>query len=181
MQKRIYTTLILAAAATPAMADLQVNSDLGTLAKGAVTIADTTVGRANNASVYSTYSNTTTLAWDRGEYVYQFTLDRPSYLFLTDTAEPDTGTVTPAPNHDYFLLNTLTTFTTDNTTAYYAGSGKPEATSLAHVTESMGATTSGSSANIGAFRNAATNPYALYQAGTYYLSVDARGGTGANT
>jgi hypothetical protein len=168
--------MVLAAATAPVYADLQVTEVLPAAPSSTVyNLSGSTVGKPNNASIYTSVSNTTGVAWDRGEYVYQFTLTKEAFLYLTDSAEPDTGVLTPAPNHDYFLLNSLTTFPTDNTNAYFFETGKPEATSLAFVQESMGPTTAGSSANAGIFRSAATNPYGIYGPGTYYLSVDARG------
>ena len=195
MRKKLTSAavLLLAASTAPVSADLVVTTDLGTLTGGQYTLSGSTVGKPNNASVYSTVNNATTIAWDRGEYVYRFELTKPAFLFLTDSTEPDpaipateTTPFQPAPDHDYFLLPSLTTFATNNTATYYNGSGKPEATSIGFVQNSMGPTTAGSAANSGIFRSAGptatnpdnpVNPYGIYQPGTYYVSVDPRGTT----
>jgi hypothetical protein len=169
--------------AATALADLSVTTDLGSVASGVQALAGTTVGKANNAWVYSGLNNAGTTVWGNGEHVYQFTLTESAFLYLTNVAEPDADGTFPDPNHDYVLLNTLTTFDSDNTAVSstnptpFSFAGKPEGTSLAVVTETMGATTAGSSANIGILRSAATNPKGLYAPGTYYLAVDGRSGS----
>lgn len=168
MRLNVYVPLVLLAAATPAMADLATTSNLGTAATGVYALNDTTVGKANNAETYTALANTTTVPRGYGEAVYQFTLTKPAYLYLTDTVEPAAGT-----DHDYFLLNSLTTFASDNSNPYFAG--KPEATSLGYVSAAMGSTTAGSSQLSGVFSSAG-NTNGVRGPGTYYVAVDGRSG-----
>ena len=167
--------------AAPASADLAVTQDLGTIATRTTSVAGTTVGKPNNAVTYSS-TGSSTVIWNTGEEVYQFDVTKPAFLYLSNTVEvDDTGTF-PSPNTDYWLLNTLAT--TPVTTGTKANNpnllNKPQGTSLALVQDSVGPTTAGSNANVGAFRSTA-NPTAKYAAGTYYISADGRSNPSATT
>lgn len=175
-------TSAIAMFASPARADLEVTTVLGPLTGGLHQLTGSTVDKPNNAFVYTSFNNAATTVWGNGEYVYEFTLSKPAFLYMTDIVEPDADGTFPDPNHDYILLNTLVTFDSDNTATsanplFPNFNGKPEGTSLAAVTETVGDTTPGSSANIGIFRSNASNPKGIWAPGTYYLAVDSRSGS----
>jgi hypothetical protein len=173
--------LLLAVMAVPALADLQVTSNLGNIANGTHAITGTSIGMPNNAFIYTAYSNTGTTVLGHGENVYQFTLTKPAYLSINNIKEPDADGTFPDPNHDYLLMDSLVTFNSNNTATnanpnFPNFNGRPEGTTIAAVLDGFQSGTPGSTGNIGMFRTTA-NPKALYQPGTYYLTVDARTGT----
>ena len=68
---KLAAALATVALASPAFADLIVNTNLGNVGAGAVPFSGTTVGQANDADTYSPPGNTAAI-WDQ-DFVYQFT------------------------------------------------------------------------------------------------------------
>ncbi len=180
MKSAVISAAVLSAAAT-ASADLTVDLNLGTIASSTVlTLSNTTVGQTNEAFAWTSFNNAGTTLWGNGEYVYEFTLESPAFIYLRNSREPDADGSFPDPNHDYLLLNTLTTFNSNNTATssnpnFPNFNNRPEGTSLAAVQNSIDQTSVAGS--LGVFRNATTNPFGIWEAGTYYLAVDSRSGT----
>jgi len=119
-------------------ADLTVNLDLGVLKTGSVNVShDTTLG-ANNSDLYSSFESH---VYGK-EIVLQFTIENRLILNLTSVAL--TG------DHDFFLLDSLSTATNDAGLRFATGTLGEIWLDLPPETESFG----------------------LLEPGTYYISVD---------
>ena len=119
-------------------ADLVVNQDLGTLAAGTVNVSHNTNLGANNSDLYSSigshvYGN---------EIVLEFTIENPLLLELTSVAL--------IGDHDFFLLDNLSTATTDAGLRFATGTLGEIWLDFPPETESFG----------------------LLEPGTYYISAD---------
>ncbi|MGD8452448.1 MAG: hypothetical protein PVJ57_11565 [Phycisphaerae bacterium] len=80
-------------------ADLNLDSDLGTLGVGDYNLTGTTAGMPNNCDYYDGCSYNESL----GEYVYSFTITSTMQISLTSNSSGN-------PDHDQFLLDSLVTY-----------------------------------------------------------------------
>ncbi|MCP4848316.1 MAG: hypothetical protein GY899_10270 [Verrucomicrobiaceae bacterium] len=119
-------------------ADLVVNQDLGALSAGTVNISHNTNLGANNSDLYSSFGSHVY----GNEIVLKFTIETRLLLELTS--------VTLTGDHDFFLLDRLTTATTDAGLRFATGTLGEIWLDFPPETESFG----------------------LLEPGTYYISAD---------
>ena len=103
---KLAAAITTVAFASPAFADLVVNTNLGNVGAGALPFSGTTVGQVNDADTYSPPGNTAAI-WDQ-DFVYQFTTAQ-SFLVTLNSNDPN-----GAIDNDFFLLNSLSTFVNAN-------------------------------------------------------------------
>jgi hypothetical protein len=119
-------------------ADLVVNQGLGTLAAGTLNISHNTNLGTNNSDLYSSFGSHVY----GNEIVLEFTIETPLLLELTS--------VTLTGDHDFFLLDSLSTATTDAGLRFATGTLGEIWLDFPPETESFG----------------------LLEPGTYYISAD---------
>ncbi|MCK4341551.1 MAG: choice-of-anchor J domain-containing protein [Phycisphaerae bacterium] len=101
MKIRIALGLTGVLIAAPALADLTVGQNLGTLGAGTISLTGDTSGLLNNCDYYDGPVGAPFLE-SGPEYVYQFTLASTMIIEINQN-------LTVAPDHDHFLLDSLVT------------------------------------------------------------------------
>ncbi len=99
MRKLVVAFLGAALLATPALADLTVNMDLGTLGAGVLNLAGDTTGLVNNCDYYD---GAATWLESGPEYVYEFAI-------ASDMTVDMVQNLTGSPDLDHFVLDSLVT------------------------------------------------------------------------